>query len=76
MFEHVLEKGNLSEVKHVVLVLSGKGGVGKSTITTELALALTHAGKKVTYQSILFYSILSCSIIFFFINIFCFALLN
>ncbi|TRY96160.1 hypothetical protein DNTS_028351 [Danionella cerebrum] len=41
------EKGNLAQVKHVVLVLSGKGGVGKSTITTELALAFTHAGKKV-----------------------------
>lgn len=39
--------GNLAQVKHVVLVLSGKGGVGKSTITTELALALRHAGKKV-----------------------------
>jgi len=54
VWTHVLEKGNLSEVKHVVLVLSGKGGVGKSTITTELALALTHAGKKVTYPWILF----------------------
>uniref|UniRef100_A0A671R771 Nucleotide binding protein 2 (MinD homolog, E. coli) n=1 Tax=Sinocyclocheilus anshuiensis TaxID=1608454 RepID=A0A671R771_9TELE len=41
------EKGNLDQVEHVVLVLSGKGGVGKSTITTELALALRHAGKKV-----------------------------
>uniref|UniRef100_A0A3P8SF72 NUBP iron-sulfur cluster assembly factor 2, cytosolic n=1 Tax=Amphiprion percula TaxID=161767 RepID=A0A3P8SF72_AMPPE len=41
------EDGNLSQVQHVVLVLSGKGGVGKSTITTELALALQHAGKKV-----------------------------
>uniref|UniRef100_A0A671LBG8 Cytosolic Fe-S cluster assembly factor nubp2 n=1 Tax=Sinocyclocheilus anshuiensis TaxID=1608454 RepID=A0A671LBG8_9TELE len=41
------EKGSLAQVKHVVLVLSGKGGVGKSTITTELALALVHAGKKV-----------------------------
>uniref|UniRef100_H2LSK1 Nucleotide binding protein 2 (MinD homolog, E. coli) n=1 Tax=Oryzias latipes TaxID=8090 RepID=H2LSK1_ORYLA len=39
--------GNLALVKHVVLVLSGKGGVGKSTITTELALAFKHAGKKV-----------------------------
>ncbi|KAE8284320.1 Cytosolic Fe-S cluster assembly factor nubp2 [Larimichthys crocea] len=39
--------GSLSQVRHVVLVLSGKGGVGKSTITTELALALRHAGKKV-----------------------------
>ncbi|MGH0173017.1 UNVERIFIED_CONTAM: hypothetical protein FKN15_064194 [Acipenser sinensis] len=40
-------KGNLAFVQHIVLVLSGKGGVGKSTITTELALALRHAGKKV-----------------------------
>ncbi|XP_036403353.1 cytosolic Fe-S cluster assembly factor nubp2 [Megalops cyprinoides] len=41
------ERGNLAQVQHVVLVLSGKGGVGKSTLTTELALALRHAGKKV-----------------------------
>uniref|UniRef100_A0AAR2J6U3 Nucleotide-binding protein 2 n=1 Tax=Pygocentrus nattereri TaxID=42514 RepID=A0AAR2J6U3_PYGNA len=40
-------EGNLRGVQRVVLVLSGKGGVGKSTITTELALALQHAGKKV-----------------------------
>ncbi|XP_036165342.1 cytosolic Fe-S cluster assembly factor NUBP2 isoform X3 [Myotis myotis] len=41
------EPGNLSGVRHIVLILSGKGGVGKSTISTELALALRHAGKKV-----------------------------
>ncbi|KAF6271644.1 nucleotide binding protein 2 [Rhinolophus ferrumequinum] len=41
------EPGNLAGVRHVILVLSGKGGVGKSTISTELALALRHAGKKV-----------------------------
>ncbi|XP_068610617.1 cytosolic Fe-S cluster assembly factor nubp2 [Brachionichthys hirsutus] len=38
---------NFSQVRHVVLILSGKGGVGKSTIATELALALKHAGKKI-----------------------------
>ncbi|XP_065776320.1 cytosolic Fe-S cluster assembly factor NUBP2 isoform X3 [Muntiacus reevesi] len=45
--EAVAEPGNLASVRHIILVLSGKGGVGKSTISTELALALRHAGKKV-----------------------------
>src|SRR5688500_8521370 len=31
----------LSRVKHVVLILSGKGGVGKSTLATCLARALS-----------------------------------
>jgi len=30
----------LSNVKNIILVLSGKGGVGKSTISTQLALTL------------------------------------
>ncbi|XP_062036698.1 cytosolic Fe-S cluster assembly factor NUBP2 isoform X2 [Lepus europaeus] len=40
------ELGNLAGVRHVLLVLSGKGGVGKSTLAAELALALRHQGKK------------------------------
>src|SRR5271170_462824 len=39
--------GTLPGVKHVVLVLSGKGGVGKSTCATNLTLALKRAGHKV-----------------------------
>ena len=37
----------LTEVKHIVLVASGKGGVGKSTIAVDLAVALKLAGAKV-----------------------------
>jgi ATP-binding protein involved in chromosome partitioning len=37
----------LSKVKHVILVASGKGGVGKSTIAANLAVALSLDGKKV-----------------------------
>ena len=34
-------------MKHKVLVLSGKGGVGKSTFSAQLAFALAAAGKEV-----------------------------
>ena len=37
----------LAKIKHVVLVLSGKGGVGKSTCSVQIACSLVAAGKQV-----------------------------
>ena len=37
----------LAGVKRIILVLSGKGGVGKSTVATQLAFAFQNSGLKV-----------------------------
>ena len=37
----------LSNIKHKIMVMSGKGGVGKSSVAVYLALSLANRGKKV-----------------------------
>jgi ATP-binding protein involved in chromosome partitioning len=40
-------QARMSQVKHKILILSGKGGVGKSTVAVNLALSMALAGRKV-----------------------------
>ena len=40
-------KSNLGRIKHKIMVLSGKGGVGKSTVAANIAVAIALEGKKV-----------------------------
>jgi len=42
-----LLKERMNHVKHELLVLSGKGGVGKSTVSANLAVALSTQGLQV-----------------------------
>ena len=42
----LIEK-TLSNIQHVLVVMSGKGGVGKTTVAANLAMCLAETGKKV-----------------------------
>ncbi len=45
--EKLALQDNISKIRHKVIVLSGKGGVGKSTVATNIAVAISMKGQKV-----------------------------
>ncbi|MBO3802690.1 MAG: Mrp/NBP35 family ATP-binding protein [Candidatus Brockarchaeota archaeon] len=45
--QKTLLKARMGQIKHKIAVVSGKGGVGKSTVTANLAVALAKHGYKV-----------------------------
>ena len=45
--EHKSTKIQLDNIKHIIAIASGKGGVGKSTITRNIASAMSYMGLKV-----------------------------
>ena len=52
-------KASLEKIKNKFIVLSGKGGVGKTSTSVNLAIALAHKGFKVGIMDV-DYMVLTC----------------
>lgn len=52
----------MSSIKHTLMVLSGKGGVGKSTVASQLAFALAAQGNQVAVRRVCDWNRLESSI--------------
>jgi Mrp family chromosome partitioning ATPase len=50
--EKLALQDNMGKIKHKIIVLSGKGGVGKSTVATNIAVALSLKSQKVGLMDI------------------------
>lgn len=50
--EKLALQDNISRIQHKIIILSGKGGVGKSTVATNVAVALSLKGQKVGLMDI------------------------
>ena len=47
MYDETKVTDSLVKIKHKIVVLSGKGGIGKSTVSANLALSLAEKGYEV-----------------------------
>lgn len=47
IISNIKEKKNINNIKNIIVIASGKGGVGKSTISANIALTISNLGFKV-----------------------------
>ena len=47
-----LIRKRMATIKHTIMVLSGKGGVGKSTVSSQLAFSLASQGFQESFSSV------------------------